>query len=90
MTLTSENFTQTKSQTKHISDSKRDKSLKPKGVRQKMTEKKALANESEDVSKTRIKQLSVELTEETQQPKRTIMVRSNLRQKEKSLQVKGA
>ena len=43
--------------------------LKAKGVRQKTTEEKALTNESEDVSKTRIKQLSVELTEETQQPK---------------------
>ena len=72
MTLTAENFTQTKSQIKHISESKRDKSLKPKGVRQKMTEEKALANESEDVSKTHIKQLSVELTEETQPPKRTM------------------
>ena len=46
------------------------KKLKAKGVRQKTTEKKALANESEDVSKTHIKRLSVELTEETQPPKR--------------------
>ena len=34
-----------------------------KGVRQKTTEKKALAEESKDVLKRRIKQLSVELTE---------------------------
>ena len=45
------------------------KKLKARGVRRKKAEKKALANESEDVSKTHIKQLSVELTEETQPPK---------------------
>ena len=46
-----------------------------------MTEKKALANESEDVSKTRIKQLSVESTEENSATKKDDVVQSYLRQK---------
>ena len=51
-----------------------------------MTEKKALANESEDVSKTHIKQLSVESTEENSATKKDDIVQSYLHQKEKSLQ----
>ena len=51
-----------------------------------MTEKKALANESEDVSKTHIKQLSVESTEENSATKKDDVVQSYLHQKEKSLQ----
>ena len=45
------------------------KKLKAKGARQKTKKKSALANESDDVLKERIKQLSVELTRRGSAPK---------------------